>query len=178
MYSAIKVNGKKLYEYARLGKTVDVKPRNIEIYNITLNEFDKLNNEIIFTVACSKGTYIRTLCEDIANKLNLVGCMKELQRIQVGIFNIDNSVKIEELEENKDNSIFLKKYFIEFEEILKDKPIINLSNDEIRQFLNGVKLNKDLQDGIYKVKDLGNNFIGTAEVKDRCIKRDVVIWTI
>lgn len=175
MYSAIKVNGKKLYEYARAGKTVDVKPRNIEIYNINLNNFDKLNNEIVFTVACSKGTYIRTLCEDIASKLNLVGCMKELQRIQVGIFNIDNSVKIDELEENKDNGTFLKRYFIGFEEILKDKSTINLTNAEIKQFLNGVKINKNLQNGIYIVKDLKNNFIGTAEVKNGFVKRDVVI---
>lgn len=175
MYSAIKVNGKKLYEYARAGKTVEVKPRNIEIYNISLNEFDKLNNEIVFTVACSKGTYIRTLCEDIANKLNLIGCMKELQRIQVGIFNIDNSVNIDELKENKDNSNYLNKHFIDFEEIVNDKPTINLTDDEIRQFLNGVKLNKDLQDGIYKVKDIKNNFIGTAEVKEGFVKRDVVL---
>lgn len=175
MYSAIKVNGKKLYEYARAGKTVEVKPRNIEIYNISLNEFDKLNNEIVFTVACSKGTYIRTLCEDIANKLNLIGCMKELQRIQVGIFNIDNSVNIDEIKENKDNSNYLNKHFIDFEEIVNDKPTINLTDDEIRQFLNGVKLNKDLQDGIYKVKDIKNNFIGTAEVKEGFVKRDVVL---
>lgn len=175
MYSAIKVNGKKLYEYARAGKTVEVKPRNIEIYNISLNEFDKLNNEIVFTVACSRGTYIRTLCEDIANKLNLVGCMKELQRIQVGIFSIDNSVNIDELKENKDNSNYLNKHFIDFEEIVNDKPTINLTDDEIRQFLNGVKLNKDLQDGIYKVKDIKNNFIGTAEVKEGFVKRDVVL---
>lgn len=175
MYSAIKVNGKKLYEYARAGKTIDVSPRNIEIYNITLNEFDKLNNEIIFTVACSKGTYIRTLCEDIANKLNLVGCMKELQRIEVGRFNINNSIKVGELEENKDNQEYLKEHFIEFEEILNDKPIINLNNSEINQYLNGVKLNKNLQDGIYRIKDENNNFIGTAEVEEGFMKRDIVL---
>ncbi len=175
MYSAIKVNGKKLYEYARAGKTVDVKPRKVEIYNITLNEFDKINNEIIFTVACSKGTYIRTLCEDIASKLNLVGCMKELQRIEVGRFNINNSIKVDELKENKDNKEFIKEHFIEFEEILKDKPIINLTDTEINKYLNGVKLNKNLQDGIYRIKDTNNNFIGTAEVKEGVVKRDIVL---
>lgn len=72
MYSAIKVNGKKLYEYARKGKTVEIKPREIEIYSINLNKIDNENKEIVFEVSCSKGTYIRSLCEDIAKALNTV----------------------------------------------------------------------------------------------------------
>lgn len=72
MYSAIKVNGKKLYEYARQGKSVEVKPREIEIYNINLNEIDIKNKEIFFEVGCSKGTYIRSLCDDIARALKTV----------------------------------------------------------------------------------------------------------
>ena len=72
IYSAIKVNGKKLYEYARSGKSVDIKPRKIEIYNINLIEIDAKNDEIIFEVFCSKGTYIRSLCEDIAKALDTV----------------------------------------------------------------------------------------------------------
>ena len=73
MYSAIKVNGKKLYEYARKGQTIEIKPREIEIYAIELLNIN--NNEITFRVHCSKGTYIRTLCEDIAEKLETVGYM-------------------------------------------------------------------------------------------------------
>lgn len=69
MYSAIKIQGKKLYEYARQGKTVEVEPRNIEIYEIILDDFSQEEQEIIFTVKCSKGTYIRSLCEDIANRI-------------------------------------------------------------------------------------------------------------
>ena len=88
MYSAIKVNGKKLYEYARKGQTIEIKPRQIEIYSINLKEIDVENNEIIFEVSCSKGTYIRSLCEDIAEKLNTVGYMKELNRTKVGEFAI------------------------------------------------------------------------------------------
>ena len=83
MYSAIKVNGKKLYEYARSGKKIEVKAREIEIYAIDLIEVSNKNNEITFRVHCSKGTYIRSLCEDIAEKLNTVGFMKELTRIKV-----------------------------------------------------------------------------------------------
>ena len=69
MYSAIKVNGKKLYEYARKGQTVEIKPRQIEIYSIELLSIDKKLKQIEFKVSCSKGTYIRSLCEDIGNKL-------------------------------------------------------------------------------------------------------------
>ena len=69
IYSAIKVNGKKLYEYARKGKTVKIKPRQIEIYSIELLSIDKKLKQIEFEVSCSKGTYIRSLCEDIGNKL-------------------------------------------------------------------------------------------------------------
>mgnify|MGYP004541651355 FL=1 len=69
IYSAIKVNGKKLYEYARKGQTVEIKPRQIEIYSIELLSIDKKLKQIEFEVSCSKGTYIRSLCEDIGNKI-------------------------------------------------------------------------------------------------------------
>lgn len=69
IYSAIKVNGKKLYEYSRKGQTVEIKPRQIEIYSIELLSIDKNLKQIEFKVSCSKGTYIRSLCEDIGNKL-------------------------------------------------------------------------------------------------------------
>lgn len=81
MYSAIKVNGKKLYEYARNGEKIEVTPRDIEIYNISFLQY--IDNKIKFKVSCSKGTYIRSLCEDIAQKLNTVGTMENLERTQV-----------------------------------------------------------------------------------------------
>ena len=88
IYSAIKVNGKKLYEYARSGENVEIKARKIEIYNINLIKIDSENKEIIFEVSCSKGTYIRSLCEDIAKELDTVGYMKELNRTKAGEFEI------------------------------------------------------------------------------------------
>lgn len=81
MYSAIKVNGKKLYEYARNGEKIEVATRDIEIYNISFLQY--IDNKIKFKVSCSKGTYIRSLCEDIAQKLNTVGTMENLERTQV-----------------------------------------------------------------------------------------------
>src|SRR5699024_6504290 len=84
IYSAIKVNGKKLYEYARKGQDIEIKPRNIEIYDIQINNIDSEENEITLIVKCSKGTYIRSLCKDISEKIGTIGYMKELQRLQVG----------------------------------------------------------------------------------------------
>ncbi len=86
IYSAIKLNGKKLYEYAREGQKVDVPTREIEIYNIELNFINKKDNIIGITVYSSKGTYIRSLCQDVAEKLGTVGFMYALNRIQVRRF--------------------------------------------------------------------------------------------
>lgn len=175
MYSAIKVNGKKLYEYARSGKQLELKPRKIEICNICLKEFNMEDKEIEFTVECSKGTYIRTLCEDVARELGTIGCMKELKRIQVGNFNINQAVTIDELKDNKDNNSFMEKYFISFEKLLSNKQEISLQEKELQMFLNGVKLNKNVPDDIYRIKNNSNDFIGTGEVKNGTLKRDVIL---
>lgn len=172
MYSSIKVNGKKLYEYARKGKILEVPPRDIEIYDIVLNKFNK--DEIEFKVECSKGTYIRTLCEEIAKRLGTIGCMKELDRIQVGQFNKKDAIKIEELKENKDNIEFAKRNFITFEDVLKDKPSIELDEIEMRKFLNGVKIQTKLQNGVYRIFT-NNKFIGTGVVNNNSLKRDIVL---
>ena len=95
MYSAIKINGKKLYEYARASENVEITPRDIEIYDIYLNNYDKEKQEVKITAHVSKGTYIRTLCENIAEKLGTIGTMKELERIKVNQFTIEKSVYIE-----------------------------------------------------------------------------------
>lgn len=175
MYSAIKVNGKKLYEYARSGKQIDLKPRKIEIYDIYLEKFDLENKEIVFTVECSKGTYIRTLCENIAKKLGTIGCMKELERVQVGNFNIAQAITINELKNNIDNIDFFNKHFISFEELLCDKQEIVLDDRKLQLFLNGVKLTKNMPDEVYKIKDKNDNFIGTGEIENAMLKRDVIL---
>ena len=87
IYSAIKVNGKKLYEYARKGQTVEIKPRQIEIYSIELLSIDKNLKQIEFKVSCSKGTYIRSLCEDIGNKLRNCSIYERIAKNQgLGFF--------------------------------------------------------------------------------------------
>lgn len=179
IYSAIKLNGKKLYEYARKNIQVDVKPREIEVYDISITHINAEKNELQFTVKCSKGTYIRSLCEDIAKKMGTIGYMKELNRTKVGIFDIRNSIKIEELEDNKDNETYLKEHIISIEdlfiELYGDENKVMLSERKIELFLNGVKLTQALADGLYRIYDEKGTFIGIGSVKDRLLKREIVV---
>lgn len=174
MYSAIKVNGKKLYEYARKGQEINVEPRKIEIYKIELLNINDRKDEIQFRVECSKGTYIRSLCEDIAEKLQTVGYMKKLNRIKVGNFDINNSITIDELKENKDNEKFIDKYFISIEKIFENNDKIELNNKKLTMFLNGISLNYELNSGIYRIYSEGK-FIGIGEVKENNLKRDIIL---
>ena len=166
MYSAIKINGKKLYEYARNGEKVEIEPRKIEIYSLELININEANKQIEFRVSCSKGTYIRTLCENIAEKLGTVGYMKELKRTQVGEFKIEDAITIEELEQNQ-TCITIENYF-------RQNKNINLNEKKLQLFLNGVQLTWPLPDGVYKVYS-NENFIGIGTVKNNLLKRDIII---
>lgn len=169
IYSAIKINGKKAYEYARKGQTVELEPRDIEIYSIDLIKIE--NNEITFEVSCSKGTYIRTLCEDIAKKLGTIGYMKELTRTSVNEFKLENAVTIDEI---KENSLIVKEKVINIETIFKDKPELKLNDRKKELFLNGVRLTFEEPNDIYRIYD-NNEFIGLGTVQDNLLKRDVII---
>lgn len=99
MYSAIKVNGKRLYELARQGQIVERKRRQVRINDIKILDINLNSNEFTMIVDCSKGTYIRTLIHDIGEKLGCGASMKELLRKRVGIFEINNSIRLDEIEE-------------------------------------------------------------------------------
>lgn len=176
IYSAIKVNGKKLYEYARKGQEIEIKPREIEIYKISLIEISQIANTIEFEVSCSKGTYIRSLCEDIAKELNTVGYMKELRRVQVGEFLIKDSITVEDLQKNEDNKDFILSHFIDLQKYFAKFRIIELSQEEARKFLNGVKLSSNKENGIYRVQS-ENKLIGTGILENNKLKRDIIILT-
>lgn len=167
IYSALKVNGKKLYEYARKGEKVEIEPRQIEIYSLKIINVDDKNRTIEFEVKCSKGTYIRTLCETIAERLQTIGYMKELKRTQVGEFKIEDCITIEELESHKSQIITIENYF-------KNKKNINLDEKRLKFFLNGVKLTYNLPDDIYKIYQ-EEKFIGIGTIKDNLLKREIII---
>lgn len=167
IYSAIKLNGKKLYEYAREGKTVEIPKREIEIYSIKLIEFNKKAKTIKFEVNCSKGTYIRTLCEDIAEKLETVGYMEYLNRTKVDVFLEEESYTLEDLEAGNYKLITM-------EELFKSYKSIELTEKKLKLFLNGVKLSFELEDGIYNIYS-NKKYIGLGIVKENLLKRDVII---
>ena len=175
IYSAIKVDGKKLYEYARKGQEVEIKPRKITIYAIRLLKIDKEKKEIEFEVSCSKGTYIRSLCEDIAKKMGTIGYMKELQRTQVGTFTLEQSILIEDLTKET-----IEEHIITIEDLFRKLENIELNERKLQLFLNGVKLSFDLKDGIYKIYS-NQQFIGIGVLKNNLLKRDIIInekWVI
>lgn len=173
-YSAIKVNGKKLYEYARKGQEVEIKPRKIEIYNIELIKINPKDKKIEFNVSCSKGTYIRSLCEDIAEKLGTIGYMSKLIRLKVGEFSIENSITIEQIEKSKNQEKTIIENLITIEQQFKKCESIILNKKQLEQFLNGMKIKQDKKDGIYKIYN-ENNFIGLGEIKEGRLKRDIII---
>lgn len=170
VYSAIKVNGKKLYEYARQGIEVKVEPRDIEIYDIKLLHINNL--EIEFEVKCSKGTYIRSLCENIATRLGTVGYMSSLQRTLVDKFSIDNAIDFETLEKIKDN---IENKLITMEEVFSNLDKLKLTDRKKELFLNGVILTFNLNNGVYNIYDFNDNYIGLGIIKNNLLKRDIVI---
>lgn len=175
MYSAIKVHGKKLYEYARKGQNVEIQPRQIEIYNMKLLDINIQEKQIKFEISCGKGTYIRSVCEDIAQKLDTVGYMLKLKRTQVGKFNIEKSITIKELEENIEDIEFLKENFISIERLFENKGKLIVPNIKKKHFLNGVKITQKNEDGIYRIYTENNEFLGIGVVKNNLLKRDIIL---
>ena len=122
MYSALKVNGKKLYELAREGKTVERKSRKVQIHGIRILEMNLPH--VRMEVDCSKGTYIRSLCVDIGKALGYPAHMTALVRNQSGHFTIDQAVTLEELEENNGPVIPLEEVFSYYDSIVADERIV------------------------------------------------------
>lgn len=166
MYSALKVNGKKLYELAREGKVIERKARLVHILDIQIQNIDMEQHEITMLVSCSKGTYIRTLCHDIGEKLGCGGCMKSLIRTKVGAFTIEDSLKLEEIEElHKTNN--LDSYLVKPDKVFKDYAGIIVKDSADRLLYNGNAFQKrnvaEILEGNqeqYRVYDSKNVFVG------------------
>lgn len=134
MYSALKINGKKLYELARQGVEVERRARRITIEKIQVNEIRL--PEVELTVTCSKGTYIRTLCNDIGETLGCGGCMKSLLRTRVGSFCIEESVRLDEIAQCRDAGE-LEKVIHPTDSVFRHLPKLMLSPDAERLVRNG-----------------------------------------
>ena len=148
-YSAVKINGKKLYEYAREGKEIELPKKMVTIYDIQLiSDITYYNDTTSFYIktTVSKGTYIRSLIRDIGYKLNTYGCMDSLERTRQGIFNIDNSNTLEKI---KNNNYKL----LSIEESLPNIPLVEVDNKTLFKIKNGVKLKKFFDGDMAIIKD-------------------------
>ena len=141
-YSALKYNGKPYYEYARAGIEIPIKTREIEIFSIDLVNY--INQQITFKVSCSKGTYIRTLGEDIAKKIGTKGYLTNLERIRVGKIKKIDSFSVEQIEEL---SIEERKKLLKPVYQLLELPKIELNNTDTRNILNGQNLDIEIEAG-------------------------------
>ena len=165
MYSALKVNGKKLYELAREGKTVERKPRPVHFYEIEILE---INLPLVhFRVTCSKGTYIRTLCHDIGEKLGCGAAMETILRTKVGRFTLDDAITLAQTEEAVKNGTIESKV-LGIEEILAEYPRVCCTKEGDRLLANGNPLVQTLvdaeeKDGWTRMCNSEGNFAGVYQ---------------
>ena len=166
MYSAKKVNGKKLYELAREGKVIERKPCLVCIHSITIEKIDLEQKEVTMTVSCSKGTYIRTLCHDIGEKLGCGACMKELLRTQVSCFLLEDSLKLEQIEQLQESDA-LEAYVISPDRVLEEYCAITVTEEADRLLYNGNALysgmiakKEDGKEEQVRVYDSNGHFVG------------------
>lgn len=177
MYSAIKVGGKKLYELAREGIEIERKPRKVTIKSINISEIDMENYTVTIDVFCSKGTYIRSLCEDIGIKLGVGAYMNTLVRTRSGMFTIDQCKKVEELRDLKEKGE-LEKVLIPTSELFSDYPKIVLNKKQSELAQNGVKIiYGDLVEGAsYRLYSNENKFLCISEYIDGKLKLKKAFW--
>lgn len=177
MYSALKQNGVRLYELARKGIEVERKGRLVNIYNL---EDIKINNPYIsMKVTCSKGTYIRSLCYDIGEKLGVFATMTQLNRAKTSVFSQEKSININEL--TKEN---INDYILSMEEALEKYDKIVVNKKYVKLLVNGVRVadgrftkDKFINNKLYRVYDDENNFIGLGERNDAGFKIEKLLIT-
>ncbi len=173
MYSAIQIDGKRLYDLARQGIEVQRTARQIEIYSAELVK-RRDNDEFVFDVSCSKGTYIRTLCEDIGKALGVGACMSSLERTVCGQFNLSQSIELDYIEElyHKQNLKELEGLLIPCEKLFEALPCVTLSEFYSRLCLNGCEIYISKLKGnfcasdSYRVYTHNGVFIGVAHLQD------------
>lgn len=171
IYSAIKIKGKKAYEYARNGENVSLKPREIEIFNIDDIDVNLRKRQVSFVVSCTKGTYIRSLVHDIGIKLGCGATMIELKRLKTGDFDINDSIDLYEFL-NLEYLDMLDK-IVSIEELYKDSKKINLNDKDYDKFLNGMAIKTDVPNGIVRVYE-NLRYKGLGKVNDNLLKRFII----
>ena len=160
MYSALKVNGQKLCDLARKGKTVERQPRPITIHELTLLE--RGENTLRLRVRCSKGTYIRTLCKDIGEALGCGGCMEALRRVSAGEYTIDEAVPLQELLDTESPGNYLR----DVDTMFRNYPAVTLTPNQEKRCRNGNSFSVRLEEGTYRAYSQEGEFLMLAKVED------------
>ena len=159
MYSAIKVNGQKLYDLARSGREVERKARPVTIFKLECLEFDSQRAKLL--VHCSKGTYIRTLCKDIGAALGCGGCMEALRRVSAGAYTIDKAVSLQELV-----AIDAPEgYLMPVDSLFEKYASITLTDKQTLRCRNGNSFSVKLPDGTYRAYSPQGEFLMLAKVE-------------
>ena len=160
MYSALKVDGRKLYELARAGKEVERKARPITIHELTFLGMDE--NGIRLRVHCSKGTYIRTLCKDIGDALGCGGCMAALRRVQAGEYTENEAVPLQELLETENP----EKYLRSVDTMFRNYDAVTLTEKQETRCRNGNSFSVSHADGTYRVFGKSGEFLALSKVEN------------
>lgn len=181
MYSAIKINGKKLYQLAREGQVIERKSRSVKILDISIEKIDF--PRVYFTVSCSKGTYIRSLCRDIGEKLSIPACMEALERIKVSRFTIEESLTLKQIEQYVSEDT-IEEYILPVDEALIDYKKAIVKNEFVKLLYNGNPLETSMIVDNYelaindmvRVYDENGTFIAIYQLKDRYILKNVKMF--
>ena len=167
MYSAVKIGGKKLYELARKGESIERKPRHITIFGLEIT--GRSDNDYILDVVCSKGTYIRTLCHDIGTALGCGGCMSSLRRTKSGVFSVDNAYTIAEIQEAADRREE-EKLLLPIDTLFAGYTKLSVDADSEKKLKNGCIINTSSPDGRFRVYSEDGEFLLLGDVKDGVMK--------
>ena len=159
MYSALKIGGKKLYDLARQGKQVERQPREIEIFELTCLEFSGVAARL--RIACSKGTYIRTLCKDIGEALGCGGCMEQLRRVAAGEYTISEAVPLDNLLNTETPGSYLRPV----DSLFGSFEAITLTEKQELRCRNGNAFSIALPDGTYRVYSKNGEFLALSKVE-------------
>lgn len=166
-YSAIKINGQRAYELARRGESFAIPSRKVYIYSIDILKV--YQKSALLKIHCSKGTYIRSLCNDLGKKVGYGAYMSFLLRTQSGKFTIDNSVLLDDITiEN------IKKIMLTIDDVL-EYPIIKLNENQTKKFLNGAFLEMNLEDKYYRIYSNNETFLGIGIIQKNRLKPDKIL---
>lgn len=171
IYSAIRVNGKRAYEYARKEDKIELLPRQIEIFSINNIKVNLNLKEVEFDVHCSKGTYIRSLVSDIGKKIGCGATMVELRRLSNGSFDIEDSIKLYDF--LKLDYSRMQEKIISVEQYYSELKKVYLDDETLKKLLNGVKLFYDEQDKLVRIY-CNKKYIGLGKIENKDLKRYIL----